>query len=1049
MIVFKKITSISCSIALLFSLIIVQAQAQTSAVQISNGLTQSFDKKLDEKIKEIEMVPLSPNASSALKLVDKRVSEFLQENKGSGILGSKKGKKLLNKHRKLRNYLVLKDQLKENCNIESDRNLSDRLLDIAANAELVDSKCAQKMEQFKNFEQYYEDNIGPIAEFINNDSKKSFAVSDGMSLCTDGEVGEQALESCLYYKLREQSIKNAVTTFVDMNYIYKNSKGANNTPWKPADITPIQMQNKICKKDFCSKKIKKLIRDEVLKRQDYLKKNKTKRYWAVQSLQKMRSKLNSLNEKLNKASKEIEPVQQRTRTRGNYGIEKISYKPNRTDEAKRLFQEYQNEYKQFVSSAPGMLLLSEKMKDRLGEYVQDKDLQTSNKNGVSYRYKNHGVVGTDNESKRLFIEARDEALNKMIEQTKSVVGRGNYFMNKNAPVFNKNKKSRSLAGNKDDLAFLLKTNPAAMGQVLLNNPEYSPYICKTIAKVQADDESEEFWDNAFIWGGTIVGTTLLATGIGSGLGAGIIAGSASLAAIETSLALAETVYFAKRAQQKQQEYLAFERAFFGGNGDFQTSQDAKQALEDYNEANIGFYISLGGTFLSGGMLKSTLSNTLDSTSTVNKLKRLNATTKDLRAGTIASKIIAKESRVFNFLEKYKSLGKFSDDDILKLFMKLGKLPKSELKGAVQNFKKLIKDDPERLYVLLKGVEGLDDTKKISLLLDKAKDAGAYWWTKLALKNGMNMAPDFGIPQNLRSQYRQKFYSALDGEMPGINNKLREVFGETDYSKFSKEQREAILYAHLIGRGEVGKDGVNIASIGNYSKSQIDFKKAILKNSGLADEQIAIILRKGIAGDAPTKISDVSELLVKGKKGEIVKRKASTLAIKWLEENSIIENISKREKGVEFNDVREMVDMRGYELYGKRDNLEDITWYRSKFRAKRGKTVIEGKLNETYIYTGFQNGEVKSVIFTKPFKEEAIRKKGRYFFPKNFIDEESVKLKMWIYQPSTRTTYKGEFIKQDRNFVYFIDSKTGVSTKVSKSEMDMDTLYIEAEIPNRQ
>ncbi len=64
--------------------------------------------------------------------------------------------------------------------------------------------------------------------------------------------------------------------------------------------------------------------------------------------------------------------------------------------------------------------------------------------------------------------------------------------------------------------------------------------------------------------------------------------------------------------------------------------------------------------------------------------------------------------------------------------------------------------------------------------------------------------------------------------------------------FDAVEADALERAHLVGMGEVGKDGVNAAQVGNFTWSQLRAKVEILQKSFGRDE-IRTLMREGIMG----------------------------------------------------------------------------------------------------------------------------------------------------------------------------------------------------------
>lgn len=64
---------------------------------------------------------------------------------------------------------------------------------------------------------------------------------------------------------------------------------------------------------------------------------------------------------------------------------------------------------------------------------------------------------------------------------------------------------------------------------------------------------------------------------------------------------------------------------------------------------------------------------------------------------------------------------------------------------------------------------------------------------------------------------------------------------------SSEQQKAVMAAHDVGAGQIGKDG-SLASVGNYTTPQLREKAATLKAAGFNDKEIRQLMESGIVGN---------------------------------------------------------------------------------------------------------------------------------------------------------------------------------------------------------
>lgn len=141
-----------------------------------------------------------------------------------------------------------------------------------------------------------------------------------------------------------------------------------------------------------------------------------------------------------------------------------------------------------------------------------------------------------------------------------------------------------------NLKELVKTNPAALGKVLLERPELTAIVCNTINQIAETEEDEATWNKVYLWGGLIVGGALLVTGIGAGVGAVVLSGTAmagTLVTVATASAIAgtaigvgDTIYSGNKSLQASNEALALRASLISRNGDQQTSAEADAKMEE-------------------------------------------------------------------------------------------------------------------------------------------------------------------------------------------------------------------------------------------------------------------------------------------------------------------------------------------------------------------------------------------------------------------------------------------------------------------------------------
>lgn len=141
-----------------------------------------------------------------------------------------------------------------------------------------------------------------------------------------------------------------------------------------------------------------------------------------------------------------------------------------------------------------------------------------------------------------------------------------------------------------NLKELVRTNPAALGKVLLERPELTPIICHTINQISDNEERDAKWSKVYLWGGLIVGGALLVTGIGAGLGAVVLSGTAAAGTLVTvatvsaiagtTIGVGDAVYSGSKSYQASNEALALRASLISHNGDLKTATEADAKVEE-------------------------------------------------------------------------------------------------------------------------------------------------------------------------------------------------------------------------------------------------------------------------------------------------------------------------------------------------------------------------------------------------------------------------------------------------------------------------------------
>ena len=81
------------------------------------------------------------------------------------------------------------------------------------------------------------------------------------------------------------------------------------------------------------------------------------------------------------------------------------------------------------------------------------------------------------------------------------------------------------------------------------------------------------------------------------------------------------------------------------------------------------------------------------------------------------------------------------------------------------------------------------------------------------------------------------------------SQMRSLAQEALGREITREQAYAVERAHLVGKGDMGKDGVNPAGISNYTEAHLREKARILKQAGFSKAQREELIKKNVVGAA--------------------------------------------------------------------------------------------------------------------------------------------------------------------------------------------------------
>jgi hypothetical protein len=262
---------------------------------------------------------------------------------------------------------------------------------------------------------------------------------------------------------------------------------------------------------------------------------------------------------------------------------------------------------------------------------------------------------------------------------------------------------------------LVKSNPAAVGQILLQNPELGNLVCEIIREIESNDESDARWDKAFMWGGAIVGGALLVTGVFAWAGAGVLA---SVGAAATTVAAVNTVatlsligggvvgvtqgaYSGTKAYKSYQNYQDIENALLTKNGDRRSLKEREEQLSMFKEAVVQASLSVAFSALDLGPLAQ-----------LAKAGKISEVTQVLRD-------IVTDPALTSLFEKVQKLT--SKDSIVDLLKYLSTLPKDKASRLLSSMKTW---SPKKLAEFIDSLKNgaVDGTKKY---FQEVKDSPYY------------------------------------------------------------------------------------------------------------------------------------------------------------------------------------------------------------------------------------------------------------------------------------------------------------------------------------
>lgn len=457
----------------------------------------------------------------------------------------------------LTNYLAVKKHF-DSCikDPANKRQLAKRTLSVILQNEKEVNPCDPKLRGFNNFSQFYKTNMQLMKKLVTPQYEK--------------EIKKQVLTNSLLALFRFER-KFGTNKF---NAYNKNTHAEMNSLIHQVCFPMARIRTDQCR-EFGNN-----FKEELLKKmqEETPKIFAEKKYTPTQAMTEINNKLGALNTLAKNVSVEIDK-----------GI--LYDSPQEiNDENKEHFQKYIQTYLQHAGEGAGVLLLTEKIKDKAGGLRSLEDNLEKNKKKKAYKLEPHYKV-----SEKEVSGAIHEARGKILQQVKDLPQMG-------MGVFGGKDQQSSI----DDLS---AANPFAIGQILARNPEYAGLACDSFNRISSDDRFNEKMDKAFFVGTAVLSGALILTGVGTvagaylltgsltaGVAAGTVGGSilATTALVGTATELTSAAYYGSRAYDEARELDRMEKAIFTDNSDDKSIQEAHETLKAFKEARLQLALNLAG-----------------------------------------------------------------------------------------------------------------------------------------------------------------------------------------------------------------------------------------------------------------------------------------------------------------------------------------------------------------------------------------------------------------------------------------------------------------------
>jgi hypothetical protein len=205
-------------------------------------------------------------------------------------------------------------------------------------------------------------------------------------------------------------------------------------------------------------------------------------------------------------------------------------------------------------------------------------------------------------------------------------------------------------------------------------------------------------------------------------------------------------------------------------------------------------------------------------------------------------------------------------------------------------------------------------------------------------------------------------------------------------ELSKREGVAVYSAHVVGHGELGKDGSNLARIGNYTEQQIADKARILSNAGFSIEERRVLMETGVTGTpkplvtyGPFNLSDVEKSIKSGFKtlknengsrGEIPNSMKAEFRSKYSDYEPITghKSLSLNQDLKRIYSVNDQYNIEHHTLGSKKGEAKELAGKIYELRGKRLALLVRKETGELEVVTG----EVEPLIGKATYYELGYR-----------------------------------------------------------------------------